>query len=640
MKKTFFNILLAGGLAWLVAVPAFSQVIFQDGFESGSFNPTYWVPKPGTPSGLVTVAGTTLGGCVAFNRTGNYGAGLATSAPVSGTTTINGLWLKLDLAPYQGQDVVLSFWMKDAADFTNTEDAIHFSNDGGTTWSSQIFPLRTSEYTDNWGQFPPIHIGRFFADKPFTNNCVIRFSQRGNNDFNCTGGTQGYVIDDVLVQVCPVEYANLPVFDDFEDGLPNHWKSSNPFYDGYTIYKNNAPERTSRPDGVMEVGSSQNGVNFDAVSGTKVLSMGKRYDSSNNADYVGVAADLHLNLQGHTKVELSYWLKDLDSYSNLNLEEIGIFLSDDGGLTFTKKPVFDWRFNYWTDYLWGKLPPLPLDKLAAVNDLTLTNKFVVRFQAKFNRDFNPSGGSQGILLDNVEVKVPSSEYAEVPYSEDFEAGPDVLDRFWHYVDPYFCGLTMNDLEYDRPEGFVDVTSSANGYTFQAHSGSKVLALGGRTVLTLANFRSNAVDFRVKLAGKDGVKLSFWIRDFASPNYDWNAVYFSNNGGQTFQRARLLNLGSAPDVWWQVTLDVSQLCTNLNMGLTDQFVIRFQEYGKGNFISGAGAYIIDDVNICTSPPITSITPTPTTCGLNNGKATVNFNGSSAGFTYDWSGAASN
>lgn len=149
------------------------NVIYSDGFETGSFDTNYWQPIPDTiNNGVVDVLMNIQGAPVPHS--GFFGVAMGKTS-VQGFA-LNKLDLHLNLSTFQNVD--LSFWIKDTEDETQIQDAIWFSNDGGSNFLP-VYPLDPANWTNQWGQLPPIDIDRLAANinMPLTDSFVIRFQQ-------------------------------------------------------------------------------------------------------------------------------------------------------------------------------------------------------------------------------------------------------------------------------------------------------------------------------------------------------------------------------------------------------------------------------------------------------------------------------
>ncbi|MEM9023027.1 MAG: T9SS type A sorting domain-containing protein, partial [Bacteroidota bacterium] len=112
-------------------------------------------------------------------------------------------------------------------------------------------------------------------------------------------------------------------------------------------------------------------------------------------------ADLHLDLTGATEVELRFWFKE---FSDEFHAEDGVFLSDDGGATFTQILALSGTGTY-AEYM------VDLDAEAMAHGLSLTATTVVRFQQRDNSTIS----GDGFAFDDINVHVPpGSRLTAVP----------------------------------------------------------------------------------------------------------------------------------------------------------------------------------------------------------------------------------
>ncbi|MCK4956353.1 MAG: right-handed parallel beta-helix repeat-containing protein, partial [Candidatus Cloacimonetes bacterium] len=162
-------------------------------------------------------------------------------------------------------------------------------------------------------------------------------------------------------------YATLPYSTGFESGLDEYWK----------IYSSNNYGR-------IEITTEH-----DPHTGSKHLTM----DSQQAGQYVINEAWLHLNLAGKTRTWFDFkWKEFGDEYH----AEDGVYLSDDGGVNFTKVLNLDGSLH--TDNTWY-LKALNIDDLVSTFGLTLTSDFVIKFQ---QYDNSPIYGD-GFAFDNIRV---------------------------------------------------------------------------------------------------------------------------------------------------------------------------------------------------------------------------------------------
>ncbi|MBR9921425.1 MAG: T9SS type A sorting domain-containing protein [Bacteroidetes bacterium] len=368
----------------------YKELPVMDDFEDGQFQ-NFWawnfadqtagINADETPTGTMNWVEVTDG--VGINN--SYG--VAMGRRCDDVFTTNALDLHLNLA---GEDQVeLTFWLNDYQDATDNDDGLYFSDDGGESFE-KVLDFLPDEWCDyNYGQFPPIDVDQLAEDfgLELSSTFVIRFQQRGDKDFS--GTSDGFYIDEVKVYDPNLTFKTIPFSNNFDDGqLPNYWAWN--FADQtVSINTNNAPTGTMNWVEVLD------GIGIDNSYG---VAIGRRCDDF----FTTNALDLHLNLEGASNVNLSFWIND---YQDETDDDDGLYFSDDGGETFIKVEDFD--FSSATDYNYEEYQVSISDIVANSSQLELSNRFVVRFQQRGENDF--SGTSDGIYLDNVNVTgTPSS----------------------------------------------------------------------------------------------------------------------------------------------------------------------------------------------------------------------------------------
>ncbi len=477
----------------------------------------------------------------------------------------NALDLHLNL---QGQQrVELTFQMQHYTDESQVDDGIYFSDNAGESFK-KVFSFRPGDWCDyQWGQYPPIEIHKLAAKYGLilNNQFIIRFQQHDDQDFS--GNTDGFVLDDVHVYVpCtayfPVTFNN-PFFEDFETGkLGCNWAWR------FSDTTNTLAAVPTRPSNF--VGTVTN----PSFSGQYALAMGKTCEDG----FATNALDLHLNLQGQQRVELSFQIQD---YNDETQVDDGIYFSDNGGASFKK--VFSFRPGDWCDYKWGQYPPIQVHKLAAQNGLNLTSQFIIRFQQHDDQDF--SGNVDGLIFDDIRVYVPELEYAPIPFEESFETGAFRPMWAWRFAEETALPAT----NVTRPSNYVAVEASNT-----AHTGQYSVPMGK---LCDDGFATNALDLHLNLAGKDVVKLSFWINVWAEETQIQDGIWFSNNGGQSFTKVYGFNFENVVNYqYYQISLDVVALAIANDIPPTSQFIIRFQQHDDMDFYGQPDGFILDDINV--------------------------------------------
>ena len=543
----------------IMVAPASAQApdtLFHDTFEAGSFDVAHWTARPSSEGGIVDVV-SQIQGIVDVGQSGVFAVAMGRSS--DGANAVNDLDLSIDLSGRT--DVALSFYIRNNDEDASSFDGIWMSDDGGATFE-RVYGF-TFGWNNTWGQIPALDVDRLARDNglSLTSTFVIRFRQADNEDFVGFGRSSrdGFFLDDVTLFVPGTAYAPLPFSDTFErSGLGPHWTRSNPIQTAAT--------GTVRPLSRSEIVTDVQGSIGVAYDGVRALALG-RY---NDGEFTTSAADLHVDLSDQTDVELSFWIRDFadetDAFD-------GIFFSDDGGDTFVR--VFSFDPSGWADG-WGRYPPLDLDNLASIYGLALTDRFVIRFQQYGQGDFNTASYEDGLFIDNVVVRpAPAVTYSSLPFSDDFET--TALGAAWTWAFPDDTGADGTV----RPGGRVGIVSSVQDVVNAGRSGTRALALGR---LRDRSWTTNAADLHLNLAGETDVELSFWVRDFYDETEAFDGIFFSDDGGATFIRVFSFETSLwKDDAWGQFPpIDVDELAAQYGLNLTSQFIIRFQQYGYGDF----------------------------------------------------------
>ncbi|WP_154855759.1 putative Ig domain-containing protein [Cyclobacterium xiamenense] len=531
-------------IAWLcfVASSLYGQeVIFEDDFETGTFG-AQWTARPNIDGGQNGIAE------IFTNSDGSSYVRLGKSSDAGGFTT-NALDLSLDLT---GQtDVELLFAINNYSDETQDADGLYMSDDGGSTFT-KVFDFKPGFWcADAWGSFPPLSVSKLATDHGLTLNSqfVIRFQQYDNHDFSWSGsGRDGFSLDNVVVRTSPAVHAKLPVDDDFDDrDIPDHWQVALP------------DQTTDDPNSITPI--RVQGIDSDANRTDYYLEMGGTCDG----EFYTNAYDLLLDLAGEIEVEM--WF-DIYGFSDENHPNDGLFFSDDGGDTFVK--VFSFNPEQWCDE-WGSYAPFDVDKLARENGLTLSSQFVIRFQQYDNHDFSWSGsGRDGMRLDNVRVRVPPISYSSLPFEDDFNTG--TMKTAWSWAQ---ATESTTDTTTIIPSGYFDLKSDANQTNYWVEMGKDCDG----------SFATNALDLHLDLSEQSQVALTFDVNDVRDESQPlMEGLYFSDDGGASFEQVYAFE----PENWcnnaWSnfAPFDVDALAAANGLSLTDQFIIRFQQYDNADF----------------------------------------------------------
>ncbi|MEM8906621.1 MAG: T9SS type A sorting domain-containing protein [Bacteroidota bacterium] len=301
-------------------------------------------------------------------------------------------------------------------------------------------------------------------------------------------------------------------------------------------------------------------------------SFGVRIGKIDDGQFTTNGLDLRLDLAGKTDVELTFAIAHLNEETQ---DQDGIYFSDDAGATFVK--VLDFLPDEWCNNTYGQYPPLDIDELAAVANLGLTSQFVIRFQ-QFGQDdfFGGTNNQDGIYLDNVRVYEPDLVYEDLPFVDDFNDGVFKAAWAWNFADATTSIMTNNSIT--SPMNIVGISS-------QAGIDNSPGAILGK--VCDGPFTANALDLHLDLSGETDVEMTFLISGLNEETQTDDGIYFSNDGSLNF--VKVLNF--FPSEWCNNTygqhppLDVDGLATAAGLAFSNQFVIRFQQFGQDDFFGG-------------------------------------------------------
>ncbi|GEO20826.1 hypothetical protein CQA01_13600 [Cyclobacterium qasimii] len=601
---------------------AFSQVIFEDDFESGALK-TEWTAIPGAENAVVGIE-SQIQGRNAFYQ-GSNGLAMGKTSSVGGLVT-NRLDLKLDLSTYS--QVEMDFYMNNYYDETHPEDGIYISDNDGSTFI-KVLDFDGSNWQGNvYSKMPPLDIDRLASHYGLTlsSSFIVRFQQYDNAYFGAssTSSRGGVFIDNIEVRVPDQTYISaFPYSTGFEGSveLPTGWKQANPTFpyvnpiDAHSTGLVSGAS-TVRLEGIAAVGSTISSRNA-FLNGANGLILGKRASGELGV----VAVDLQLDLSNTPDIELSFWMNNY--YENTHPLD-GIFFSDDAGATFTK--VMDFDGNKWADASWSQLPPLDIDRLASHYGLTLSSSFIVRFQQYDNSYFGGSSTSSrdGIFIDDIEVRVPDQTYISTfPYSTGFEGSVE-LPAGWKQANPIFPYINPAEA---NSTGLVSGTSTvrlegiaAVGSTISSRNaflnGANGLILGKRVSGELG---AVAVDLQLDLSNTPDIELSFWMNNYYENTHPLDGIFFSDDAGVTFTKVMDFDGDNWTNASWSQLppLDIDRLASHYGLTLSSSFIVRFQQYDNsyfgGSSTSSRDGLFIDDIEVRV-PDQTYISTFPYSAGF--------------------------
>ena len=345
-------------------------------------------------------------------------------------------------------------------------------------------------------------------------------------------------------------------------------------------------------------------VSASSFSGAFHLRLGKTTDfGGSNTAY----ADLTVDLSAYVDSQLEFSFAIYDYYDEDQLGVDGIFVSDDGGASFT--PLIPLTSNAWTNTLWGRRYPYDLDEMLSGIFGSVPDTIVFRFQQRGTGNFSKQGDEDGIALDNVLIRTERPiNYTTVPYCTDFESG--AFDPEWLPNSRRAAGTTgpnaLSRFPYSR------VTNSASW----AYNGSHSLWMG--KTQDAEGYNLNAVDLYLDMGTyvDSQLSLSFFSGDFYGETSAFDGIYASGDHGVTFEKiidfdpTAWHNLTNGPVYGQRVPYDLDRLLIdNLSCGcVPDTLVLRFQQYDNANFgtTGEVDGIFIDQFCISVDPTIVPAT----------------------------------
>lgn len=353
----------------------------------------------------------------------------------------------------------------------------------------------------------------------------------------------------LVMGVAPLLAQQTIFFDSFENGSfdSRYWVPIPGSVDGVVGIEQNAT-----PDGFYRV------------------RMGKSRDGADNINELR----LFLNLSDYKDIRLQFWFSHLSDDTG---PSDGIFFSDDNGIHFQK--VYQFRPGDWQSGFWGMLPPLDVASLARDKGLKLTQSFVISFRQQGVGDFSSFGGRDGFFLDAIHVYDPQIQYAQPPFTDDFEGLQPKLGRSWMWNYPSYPLPGTSPESLIKLEGITDILEVQT-----TPSGFNAVVMGRRDGANENSDIVNALDLHLDLSENGNFELEFLTASAIDQLQAEDYIFLSNNGGRTFKRAYPLTPLSALLLSWGKLppLNLNRLAHGAGLSLSDSFVVRFQHRSTSNY----------------------------------------------------------
>lgn len=163
---------------------------------------------------------------------------------------------------------------------------------------------------------------------------------------------------------------------------------------------------------------------------------------------------------------------------------------------------------------------------------------------------------------------------QIPYYTGFENG---LDSCWQMISSNAAGRIRIDTVCDARYGTASLSLDQN---------------------VSGTYARNEAWLRADLRGKQRVILRFWWREFGDENSEEDGVYFSEDGGDHFEK--VTEFKGSFEAWTQYVLDVDKLAALKGLKLTEAFVIKFQQYDNWYTIcsnpTGGDGFAFDEIEL--------------------------------------------
>lgn len=264
-------------------------------------------------------------------------------------------------------------------------------------------------------------------------------------------------------------YATPPYFTGFESGtLDNNW---------YTTSNNS--------NGRIQIWNSTSLTwnSMTATAHTDTMWLG--LDANPGGTLVTNEAWMGLDLSNSTGYRFSFWWSDWNDETHL---EDGVFISDDGGLTFTK--VLDLHGPNYTDLVWNHFD-MDIDSLNAVYNLSSTSTYVIKFQQIDNYYF--AGGNDGFLFDDINIYYTCETSNTISASACNSYTVPSGNQTYYATGTYYDTLTNSQncdsiltINLTMSTSFDTVTSSYCDTSFVSPSGNYTWNTTGTYYDTLTN----------------------------------------------------------------------------------------------------------------------------------------------------------
>lgn len=364
------------------------------------------------------------------------------------------------------------------------------------------------------------------------------------------------------------------------------------------------------------------GMTANANSGTHFLGL----HNAVGGNFETTHAALHLDLAGESGLRFSFYLSEWNEEDH---PEDGVFISDDGGATYTE--VFHYNGTLYTDLQYTHFN-WSLDSINAIHNLNFNANYVIKIQQHDNYYF--AGGNDGFLVDDVSIyQVCSTASSQTVYlcgsgSYTVPSGDEVYTTPGSFTDTLLNSQGCDSVLYIS---LLQGNSTATMYEFSC-TGSytapdgQVLTTSGQYPITIAN--AVGCDSLIDLWVIVGSPSSSHISESSCGDY-------TAPDGQVYSSSGTYVAVIQNEVGCDSTITIDLTVTPNASGSEDITSCGDFTWSDGNVYTTSGVYTqtLGASNGCDSIVTLNLTVNaPITVGINS-TDNVTLEGSGA-VTYDW------
>lgn len=305
-------------------------------------------------------------------------------------------------------------------------------------------------------------------------------------------------------------------------------------------------------------------------------------------NYSPVNLLIHPNRNWKLKAQ-NYFINNLGPKNKImNMNAYGEFWKNRAGLEFSYE-------MQGSDHVVITIPKAekPLDKRLSfgVKGIKEVDNVTVKFESgsplNYKTEVVPEKDHLLVYTDQ-----PSSQksYVTLPFSDSFESVDAPMKKGWAFNFP------------NKTHGFgsFDQVMPAGAKIWDTSQIAKV-AYSGKGALALGPFCKGqnqvaAIDLQLDLGTEEQVTLNYQIKSNGDEPHPQDGIFASDNGGKSFSKIYDFNFPDNCEGYFkQPTLDIDELAAQQGLSLTNEFIIRFQQYDDQSLFKKDGIFM-DDISV--------------------------------------------